>query len=192
LQRKSICAHHCFAKTRLTLPSLRRRFEQNQEDCSFTVLAILPTATENVLEAIPVENILDELQKHKAERLSRSVATSEIASSVPPSVTDDDSKSLTSLQSDAFVHASQITEGENTNGGGTDGGSAQQPKPKKSKAQLWNEMKISCKASSNYPIEELANQNSNLTGIHPTIYCIAPHAAHTNPAKPPWSPKLSG
>lgn len=122
--------------------SLRRRFEQNQEDCTFTVLAILPTATENILDAIPVEQILDELQKHKAERLARSVGPSEVASSAPPSVTDDDAKSLTSFQSESYVHASQIANGDSGSGEGSE--ATAEKKPKKSKAQLWNDMKISC------------------------------------------------
>ena len=126
--------------------SLRRRFEQNQEDCTFTVLAILPTATENILDAIPVEQILDELQKHKAERLARSVGPSEVASSAPPSVTDDDAKSLTSFQSESYVHASQIANRDGGNGEGSE--ATVEKKPKKSKAQLWNDMKISCKYSS--------------------------------------------
>lgn len=130
--------------------SLRRRFEQNQEDCAFTVLAILPTATENILDAVPVEQVLEELQKQKAERLARSVGPSEIASSAPPSVadtTEDDSKS-SSIQADSYIHASQVAgEGESTTGSveTAPGESSDDRKPKRSKAQLWNEMKISCR-----------------------------------------------
>lgn len=127
--------------------SLRRRFEQNQEDCTFTVLAILPTATENILDAIPVEQILEELQQHKAERLARSVGPSEVASSAAPSVTDEDGKSLTSFQSESYVHASQITDGEKGVASGSAAGAegSAEKKPKKSKVQMWNEMKISCR-----------------------------------------------
>lgn len=127
---------------------MRRRFEQNQEDCTFTVLAILPTATENILDAIPVEQVLEELQRQKAERLARSVGPSEIASSAPPSVADtadDDGKSST-FQTDSFIHTSQIgTEGDSSTGP-VEGGSeaSEEKKSKKSKAQLWSEMKISC------------------------------------------------
>ena len=134
--------------------SLRRRFEQNQEDCTFTVLAILPTATENILEALPVEQVLEELQKQKAERLARSVGPSELASSAPPSVADtaDDDGRSSSLQTDGFVHASQVvTEaGTDSSAGPVEaspsaGASASsEKKSKKTKAQLWNEMKISC------------------------------------------------
>jgi peroxin-3 len=110
---------------------LRRRFEQNQTDCTFTVLALLPTVTENVLEALPVEQLTHELQQKKAERLAR--ATGEGAhsefSSGPPSIRDGETASLLSLQSSSFIHASQL---------GNDGSS----RPRRSKAQLWNEIKI--------------------------------------------------
>ncbi|KAJ4366784.1 peroxin [Neocucurbitaria cava] len=132
---------------RIAKENLRRRFEQNQEDCTFTVLAILPTATENILDAVPVEQVLEELQRQKAERLSRSVGPSEIASSAPPSVadtTEDDARS-SSIQTESFVHASQVvTEGDSSTGpaeGSTEAGDGK--KSKQSKAQLWSEMKIS-------------------------------------------------
>ncbi|KAL6706631.1 peroxin [Coniothyrium glycines] len=132
---------------RIAKENLRRRFEQNQQDCTFTVLAILPTATENVLDAIPVEQVLEELQKQKAERLARSVGPSEIASSAPPSVadtTEDDAKS-SSLQTDSFIHASQVvSEGDSAvAAGATAPVGDEQKRSKKSKAQLWSEMKIS-------------------------------------------------
>jgi len=81
--------------------------------------------------------------------LSRSVGPSEIASSAPPSIadtTEDDAKS-SSLQTDSFVHASQVViEGDSTTGP-VEGVPevSQEKKSKKTKAQLWNEMKISCK-----------------------------------------------
>jgi peroxin-3 len=61
-------------------------------------------------------------------------------------VTDEDSKSLTSFQSESYVHASQVADGENLSGSGSaaEGGEvAQEKKIKKNKVQLWNEMKIS-------------------------------------------------
>jgi peroxin-3 len=113
------------------------------------VLAILPTATENILDAIPVEQVLEELQRQKAERLSRSVGPSEIGTSAPPSVADtaeDDGKS--SIQTDSYVHASQVAmDGEGSAPAPPEGSPAvaEEKKSKKSKAQLWSEMKISCK-----------------------------------------------
>ena len=110
------------------LPSLRRRFEQNQTDCTFTVLALLPTVTENILEALPVEQLTHELQQKKAERLAR-VAGEGVASELssgPPSIRDGDTASLSSLQSSSFIQL------------GDDASS----RPRRSKAQLWNEIKI--------------------------------------------------
>ena len=101
------------------------------------------------MHAIPVEQILDELQKSKAERLARSVGPSEIASTAPPSVADDDGKSLTSFQSEGYVHASQIAGESESSSGSAEGGirvtveKKEDARNKKTKAQLWNEMKIS-------------------------------------------------
>ena len=122
------------ADASLTLYSIRRRFEQNQIDCTFTVLALLPTVTEGVLDALPVEQLTQELQTKKAERIARSTAEgapSEISSSGAPSLRDGDTASLTSLQSSSFVHASQAF------------GDGESSQPRKSKAQLWNEIKVS-------------------------------------------------
>ncbi|KAL8829046.1 MAG: hypothetical protein Q9191_002233 [Dirinaria sp. TL-2023a] len=120
---------------RIAKENLRRRFQQNQEDCTFTVLALLPTATDDILEALSVEDITRDLQQKKAERLGRSegrTSDPSSAASGPPSVTDDDGRSLSSFQSGSYVRASQI---------GTTS-SATSEGPSKSKAQLWNELKI--------------------------------------------------
>ncbi len=122
----------------LILPSLRRRFQQNQEDCTFTVLALLPTATDNIIEALPVETITHDLQQKKAERLGKSAGTSSEMSSGPPSVTDEDGKSLASFQSDSYVHASQMAASSSGSG------ESAPPKPLKTKAQLWSDLKINC------------------------------------------------
>jgi peroxin-3 len=95
------------------------------------VLAILPTATENILDAIPVEQVLEELQRQKAERLSRSVGPSEIGTSAPPSVADTAEDDGKSSSAPAPPEGSPAV--------------AEEKKSKKSKAQLWSEMKISCK-----------------------------------------------
>jgi peroxin-3 len=158
-------ARQRMAEDRISRENLRRRFEQNQQDCSFTVLAILPTATENILEALPAENILAELQQEKSERLARSMASetapseilsADVQSTAPSVVTEGDEKSV---QSESFVHASQISTGKPAEGEATKdekppsqeppAASAQPasppPPPKKSKALLWNDLKLICK-----------------------------------------------
>lgn len=105
------------------------------------MLAILPTATENIVEALPVEDTLNELQKQKAERLARSVPPSEVSTdfpSVPPSATDVDGKSMTNFsESESFVHASQQI---------TDAGSGEKanamPQRKRNKRELWDDLKV--------------------------------------------------
>lgn len=137
------------SEDRVAKENLRRRFEQNQEDCSFTVLAILPTATEKIIDAVPVEQVLEELQRQKARRLMRSVGPSEIASSAPPSVAEGGEEGASTQDSEGgFVHASQVGLDEGSvveSEGGVEGGAGAEGKAgRKSKAQLWNEMKISC------------------------------------------------
>ncbi|RMD41492.1 hypothetical protein DV735_g3657, partial [Chaetothyriales sp. CBS 134920] len=111
---------------RIAKENIRRRFEQNQTDCSITVIALLPTLTDNILHALPCEQITQELQQKRAERLAR--ASGAENGSEQSSQRDGDSASLASFQSGSYVYASQIIDGS---------------PPKKSKAQLWNELKIS-------------------------------------------------
>ncbi|KAJ5689544.1 Peroxin-3 [Penicillium macrosclerotiorum] len=129
-------ARERMSSDRIARENLRRRFEQNQTDCTYTVLALLPTATENILEALPVEELTKELQKKRAERLARlnagEVAGSDMTS-VSPSVTEDDRKSLSSFQSEGYLHASQLGDSINPDG---------QTQVKRNKTQLWNEVKI--------------------------------------------------
>ena len=121
------------------IESLRRRFQQNQEDCTITVLELLPTVAENILEALPAEKIAEEIQQKRIQRLGRSQGASDNApsnlSSGTPSTIDEDGKSLSSFQSESYVHASQTV--PSSSGGA-------ESKAPKSKAQLWNELKISC------------------------------------------------
>ncbi|KAH9834807.1 Peroxin-3 [Rhodofomes roseus] len=49
---------------RFARDNLRRRFEQNQQDISFTVMALLPTLGRHILEGMDVEGVTCELQSH--------------------------------------------------------------------------------------------------------------------------------
>jgi peroxin-3 len=130
--------------------SLRRRFEQNQEDCTFTVLALLPTATTSILEAMNTESITYEIQQMKTS--SRAAARPAASDSTgPPSIadtnlTEDDGRSMMSLQSDSVLHASQ-TALPPTDAAAPNKETGQQEravaKPRKSKRQLWDDLTIS-------------------------------------------------
>ncbi|KAH0361178.1 Peroxin-3, partial [Aureobasidium melanogenum] len=129
-------ARQRMADERISRENLRRRFEQNQEDCTYTVLALLPTIREEIIGALPVEDITNELQRQRSEKLARSTGPSEAASSefpsAPPSTTDD-SASISSFHPGSYIHASQMADSQD----------AKSLLKKKSKAQLWNDMKIS-------------------------------------------------
>ncbi|KAF7596304.1 peroxin [Aspergillus hancockii] len=134
---KILEARERMSSDRIARENLRRRFEQNQTDCTYTVLALLPTAAENILEALPVEELTKELQRKRAERLARLNAgegTGSDLSSVAPSLPEDDRRSLSSFQSDGFVRASQLGDLPVDGDGET--------RPKRNKTQLWNEVKI--------------------------------------------------
>lgn len=125
--------------------SLRRRFQQNQEDCTFTVLALLPTATDNIMAELETERITFALQEQKAAKLARGGEEhpSDMGSA-PPSVTDDDGRSNISMHSESGVHVSQamLPPTSVPESGPQDGG-LQAQKSRKSKLQLWNDLKIS-------------------------------------------------
>ncbi|KAK1986823.1 peroxin-3 [Colletotrichum cereale] len=129
---------------RIAKENLRRRFEQNQEDCTFTVLALLPSATTNILEAMNTEKITYEIQKMKGQ--TKSLKAGENVA--PPSIadttmTEDDGRSMvsSSVQSESGVHASMVTGSASQDGGAAAAAAAQ--KNKKSKRQLWDDLTIS-------------------------------------------------
>lgn len=137
------------------------------------MLAILPTAVENIFEALPVEQVLEELQAQKQERLARSVgggpsevSTTDLASA-PPSLADGgDDKSLAS---EGFIHTSQMAESSLGNGESSNS----PPRPKRNKVQLWNEVKISCKRCAvEYPVSK-TNLKTAISRAFSLIYTLS-------------------
>jgi len=131
--------------------SLRRRFEQNQDDCSFTVLALLPTVTSKILEAMDTEKITYEIQHMKAGG-AKSVRSGSGDSASPPSIadttmTDEDGRSMASIQSDSGVHASRIAvPSPSAAGDGPQEGGQTTAQKRKTKRQLWDDLTISCES----------------------------------------------
>ncbi|POR35810.1 Peroxisomal biogenesis factor 3, partial [Tolypocladium paradoxum] len=141
-------ARERMSSDRIAKENLRRRFEQNQEDCTFTVLALLPTATTNVVAALNTEQITYEIQQIKGSAKSLKAGSAESTAS-PPSIadttmTEEDGKSMASLHSESGVHASQIATpspfAAAGDAGQQDGGV---PKTRKTKRQLWDDLTIS-------------------------------------------------
>ena len=93
-----------------------------------------------------MENLTHELQQQRADRTGRSAAASDLApsefSSSSPSTGGDDGKSIGSIGTESYIHASQM-------GASTLESSGSLPRMKKTKAQLWDELKISCSCGTN-------------------------------------------
>ncbi|KAF8876836.1 Peroxin-3-domain-containing protein [Infundibulicybe gibba] len=68
---------------RVARNNLKRRFDQNREDVAYTVLALVPTLSEQILKGVDVEGLIEELQtKSRARTADRRVAA---LSQRPPS-----------------------------------------------------------------------------------------------------------
>lgn len=81
---------------------------------------------DNIIDALPAEQLTQELQQKKAERLAR---IAEGGVSEASSLRDGDTASMSSFQTGSFMHTSQL----DPNG---------QSQPRRTKAQLWNDLKI--------------------------------------------------
>ncbi|KAJ1925946.1 peroxin [Tieghemiomyces parasiticus] len=64
-KRKLTEMQAAMAKDRMWQENLRRRFEQNQQDCTFTVMSLLPTLCEPILDAMNVEKLVQTLKEYR-------------------------------------------------------------------------------------------------------------------------------
>ncbi|ROW12812.1 hypothetical protein VMCG_00782 [Cytospora schulzeri] len=138
-------ARERMSSDRIAKENLRRRFQQNQEDCTYTVLALLPTATTKILEAMDVERITLEIQQMKggggATRSVKSGSGDSMSLPETTGLTDEDGRSIIST-SESGVHASQITVPSASQT--SEGGDQPRPeKPRRTKRQLWGDVTIS-------------------------------------------------
>ncbi|KAK3333665.1 Peroxin-3 [Cercophora scortea] len=146
-------ARERMSSDRIAKENLRRRFEQNQEDCTFTVLALLPTATTNILDAMNTEKITYEIQQMKGSAAARARS---IGSTSPPSLsetnaTDDDGRSIISAAESGLQPPNSQTSAPaplTPSTTATDVSHDAQPpqtpqKPRKTKRQLWDDLTIS-------------------------------------------------
>ncbi|KAH9440499.1 hypothetical protein MJO28_016302 [Puccinia striiformis f. sp. tritici] len=85
-------------RTRACTENLRRRFEQNQEDCSFTVLALIPTLGKQVVQAMNVEKLVEVLSQTKSRPATKPA----------PSTADDNHQPSSSNQENITEKAEKI------------------------------------------------------------------------------------
>ena len=149
--------------------SLRRRFQQNQDDCIITVLELLPTVSEAIFEALPSEKIAEEIQLKRNPKSGKSpgisdATLSESSSNLASTTAEEDGRSLSSFKSESYVHASQMA------GSGSGNGAAISSK---TKSQLWAELKISCLYSLIYVPYRGPNSVAAITRSFTLVYTVS-------------------
>lgn len=119
------------ATERAAKENLKRRFEQNQQDATFTIMALLPSLSGQVMEKYPVEKITQELQAKRGEKKA-----------TPASVADTEATGVSDLPSETSINSSSVSAEQKHQPPPQDATVAVQEQPKKSKTQLWKELKI--------------------------------------------------
>ncbi|KAF9974602.1 peroxin [Actinomortierella ambigua] len=79
------------AQERTAKENMKRRFEQNQQDCVFTVLSLLPTLGDQLLHELNVELITAKLQQSRSQRPTPQ-PTPDSSMILPPQKKADDSE----------------------------------------------------------------------------------------------------
>ncbi|KAK3814745.1 MAG: Peroxin-3, partial [Linnemannia gamsii] len=153
--------HEKSASERTAKENMKRRFEQNQQDCVFTVLSLLPTLGDQLLHELNVESITAKLHQTRSQR-STPAPTPDSSMILPPKHTiieqDEDSKQE-DTKTEAAEEQQQEGESENKEGdadstatsdtNGDDSNQSSQPSStatvaieRKTKLELWNELKV--------------------------------------------------
>ncbi|ANB11994.1 Pex3p [Sugiyamaella lignohabitans] len=147
------------ATERQARENLKRRFEQNQEDATFTIMALLPSLASQIMEKYPVEKITQELQAKRTERIATTAAiANEAVTNGTPSLNDSVQTLPSETSGNTPIPANSSSpavanEGNTTNA--STGPSAPAsltgswsvtedaaPVVKKTKTELWRDLKI--------------------------------------------------
>ncbi|KAJ3160150.1 peroxin [Geranomyces michiganensis] len=109
--------------------NVKRRFEQNLQDCTFAVGSLLPTLGENLFEELNVELVTAQLQQ---TRQALKAEGSEATAGTPPPPSSSSSPS-TSVNGESAAQPATTTDST---------APAASTKPKKGKMELWQDLKI--------------------------------------------------
>lgn len=127
------------ATERAAKENLKRRFEQNQQDATFTIMALLPSLANQITEKYPVEKITQELQAKRGEKTNNKTSATITSEPDSESRMSDSVQTLPSETSAASEQQQQQTS-EQQEVSSVETQSLHQPK--KSKTQLWKDLKI--------------------------------------------------
>jgi len=90
------------------LGSLKKWFENNQQNVSFTIMALLPTIGEHIIEGMDVEGLTNDLQeKSRASRLVRD-SRPESPENQPPKSTPADTDARSDMESSIISSAPEV------------------------------------------------------------------------------------
>ncbi|KAJ2752830.1 peroxin [Coemansia pectinata] len=141
------------AKERTSKENIRRRFDQNQRDCLFTIMSLLPELSEQVLREVDVERLITELRTiHRPQASPRPGGNSEekweggntwsVSKSPSVGVTDGGSEPGAEPSSDGNTGnaGTPVQPTPREDGTQTDG-AAEEPQ-RRSKVEIWEEIKI--------------------------------------------------
>ncbi|KAJ1668063.1 peroxin [Coemansia sp. RSA 1646] len=142
------------AKERASKENIRRRFDQNQRDCLFTIMSLLPELSEQVLREVDVERLIAELRAIHRPQASRQKSTDDGTG---------DGKSQNDGESNVWSNNSNNSgdgDGENTKLSDDGEQKSQQEKnsadssvdveagdkdvepPRRSKVEIWEDIKV--------------------------------------------------
>ncbi|KAF9157943.1 peroxin [Actinomortierella ambigua] len=101
------------AQERTAKENMKRRFEQNQQDCVFTVLSLLPTLGDQLLHELNVELITAKLQQSRSQRPTPQ-PTPESSMILPPQKKADDPEHVTATTTTTDQSTAEHANGSST------------------------------------------------------------------------------
>ncbi|KAG0226387.1 Peroxin-3 [Mortierella sp. GBAus27b] len=101
------------AAERTAKENMKRRFEQNQQDCVFTVLSLLPTLGDQLLHELNVELITAKLQQSRSQR-STPTPTPDSSMILPPKPAESETTSTATTESATTTTEASVSNGDVT------------------------------------------------------------------------------
>ncbi|KAJ2804896.1 peroxin [Coemansia furcata] len=142
------------AKERTSKENIRRRFDQNQRDCLFTIMSLLPELSEQVLREVDVERLITELRTiHRPQQQSPRLGGNSGDPSEGGNAWSASKSPSVGVAEGSPGPGAETPSNDNTSTAGTPGQptpredgaqadrAADEP-PRRSKVEIWEEIKI--------------------------------------------------
>ncbi|KAJ2858781.1 peroxin [Coemansia erecta] len=142
------------AKERASKENIRRRFDQNQRDCLFTIMSLLPELSEQILREVDVERLIAELRAIHRPQPSHQKPTGEGASAKKAleggenNVWSNNSSNNDSGDGEKTQTSDDVEKKSQQENGSADGfaeaetADKESEPPRRSKVEIWEDIKI--------------------------------------------------